>query len=290
MVKAPWFSVWTAWVAFVPLMCGALAPAVVPKLVRKFVTWPRAGFVANPNEVKLSQLLKLMALNGALAGVWCILSLKVLPALGKALALGHSPTIVLMCIIWLAYVPLTWWLNRKVIGKRPPMPWAHDAEVMKRELKQTASGRKQLRWVWFGAVAAFIVVLMFVFGLVFGLVYGSKSLVQHAEIQWPQLGVATFLVATNAVLYLMASGVLLKPYRWKWFVLPVMLLAPILLAPAIPYPPAPPSNPESTAYCYPLMPVILCLGVVWFLSGAITLVLFIRRNPRPADEISAETL
>src|SRR5512143_1605694 len=59
VTKATWFSSWTAWVCFLPLLCGAFAPYGVPKLIKRFITWPRTGYVANPNDLKLKQLVML---------------------------------------------------------------------------------------------------------------------------------------------------------------------------------------------------------------------------------------
>jgi hypothetical protein len=131
--------------------------------------------------------------------------------------------------------------------------------------------------------------------VVIGLMYWSKSVLPYSEIQspraglpdlmrhpvndWSQLGMAGFLVATNAVLYLMASGVALKPHRWKWLLVPVMLFAPILIAPAIPYPAI---RIEMATTFESLPPVMLCVGAVWLLSGGISLILFVRHNPAPS--------
>jgi hypothetical protein len=76
----------------------------------------------------------------------------------------------------------------------------------------------------------------------------------------------------------MGSGVVLKPNRWKWFVLPLMLVAPILVAPAIPHPP---TNTLTEIFAL-LPPVMLCVASVWLFSGTLTLMLFIRRNPVPS--------
>jgi hypothetical protein len=60
---------------------------------------------------------------------------------------------------------------------------------------------------------------------------------RHTGFGRPQLGFASFLVGTNAVLYLQGNAVTIKQHRWKWLMLVLMLIAPIPLAPFIPYPP-----------------------------------------------------
>src|SRR5690349_19093774 len=44
-----WMSRWTSWIGFLPLYSAAFAPFAIPKLVQRLITWPRAGYVANPN-------------------------------------------------------------------------------------------------------------------------------------------------------------------------------------------------------------------------------------------------
>ena len=105
---------------------------------------------------------------------------------------------------------------------------------------------------------------------------------RHTEIHWPQLGVLSFLVATNAILYLMGNGVAIRQHRWKWLVLAIMLIGPIMVAPAIPYPVVKPEL-MPTLELFPPQ-VMLVMGLVWFLSGAATLILFIRHNPLPPVE------
>jgi hypothetical protein len=172
--------------------------------------------------------------------------------------------------------------------------------VVTQGLKQTAAGRKNLLTVRLTLLAIFLGIPLVLTGVVVALMYWGKPLTHQAEIQWPQSGpadvlatpqtsgihwpqsgVAGFLVVANACLYFMGSGLLLKPNRWKRFMLPVMLLVPILVAPAIPYSAA---KPGLATIFEPLPPVILVLGIVWVLSGAIALILFMRRNPLPAAE------
>jgi hypothetical protein len=284
VIKSTWFTPWTTWVAYLPLFCAPFALLGVPKLIKRFITWPRTGYVANPNEIKLSRLLILMvfglALGGAIGQLYTLVFRTVvmrgLPAVQNAL-----PSVTLTCIKLLIYTALAVYLGPKVIQKRrPPLPAAYDAAVINQGLNQTAFGRKIVRGVKLTLLAMCIGLPLFVFAIVFGLLYGTKLLLHHPEFHWSQLGMPVFLVACNALLYLMASGVVLKPNRWKWFLVPLMLLVPILVAPAIPYPAA---NPGSSPMLDQLPPVMLCIGSVWFLSGAIALLLFMHHNRLPAE-------
>jgi len=75
--------------------------------------------------------------------------------------------------------------------------------------------------------------------------------------------------------------VVLKQNRWKWLVLLMMLVVPILVAPAIPYPAV---KAGLTSIFDPMPPVMLCLGSVWFLSGTLTLIIFVSHNPASSVE------
>jgi hypothetical protein len=283
-IKWALYSPWTNWLAYLPLICGFFALYAVPKLIKRFITWPRTGYVANPNEVKLGRLLMLMvfgaALGGAIGQLYTLVFREVvmrgLPAFQNA-----GPSVPLICIKLVIYVTVVVYLGLRVIQKRrPPLPSAYDAAIINQGLNQTASGRKIVRGVKVALLAMFIGLPLFAFAIVFGLLYGTKLLLHHTEFHWSQLGMPVFLVACNALLYLMASGVVLKPNRWKWFMVPLMLLVPILVGPAIAYPA---TSSGSFPMFEPLPPVMLCIGGLWFLSGAIALILFMHHNRLPAE-------
>jgi uncharacterized membrane protein len=191
---------------------------------------------------------------------------------------GGTRGIILHGIELLVCATLVLYLGRKVIRKRQPLPAAYDAAI----LAQSPLGRKSLRQVKFILFLLFVGVPVFLCGLVFGVIYLSKSVMSHTEIHWSHLGVLSFFLATNAILYLMGNGVAIRQHRWKWLVLVLLLVGPIVAMRTIPYPPVKPD----------LMPMldlfppgaILFLGLMWFLSGAATLLLFIRRNPLPDAE------
>lgn len=284
LIQSRWFSVWTSWIGFLPLLAGAFAAYAVPKMIKRFITWPRTGYVTTPNEPKLAHLVLLMIFGGALGfaiNLTFILTSQIHRALNQSGAGGDIHSIVLNGVKLLVCVAVTIYLGPKVISKPKPVSAAYDAKLITEGLKQTASGRRQLRLVKGALLGLFIGLPLLVFGVVFGLMYWSKRATRHAEIHWSQLGMPCFLVATNVALYFMGSGVVLKPNRWKWCVVPAMLLVPVLVAPAIPQPVIPGSM---TTIFNPVLPVMLCLGGVWLLSGAITLALFMRRNPVPSAD------
>ena len=286
MPKAFWSSPWLAYLAYLPLLCMAFAPFAISKLIKRFITWPRIGYFANPNDLKLTQLLMLMAFGLALGFlatrpirlVWDIRELGSTP--GPAVPhLGvETRGIILHGIELLICAALVVYLGRKVIRKRQPPPAAYDAAM----LAQGALGRKRLRQVKLILSLFFVGVPVLLCGVVFGVIYLSRSVMSHTEIHWSHLGVLSFFLATNAILYLMGNGVAIKQHRWKWLVLVLLLVGPIVAAPAIPYPPIKPELMAMLELFPP--PATLFLGLLWFLSGAATLILFIRHNPLPEAE------
>lgn len=294
--KSLWMSAWTAWIGYVPLFCAAFAPFAIPKLVQRLISAPRAGYIANPNDPKLGDLVMIMIFGSAL-GFTISLPMVLVSEVRQVMSHSGPPSdihsIVVHSIKLLVCAALTVYLGPKVIKKPKLSPVAYEASVITHELKQTASGRKHLRLVKFTLMAMFIGLLILLSAIVIGLMFWGGSVLPYSEIHpsqegvpgvirhpgndWSQLGMAGFLVATNALLYLMASGVALKPHRWKWLLVPVMLIAPILIAPSFPRP-----KPQLTQTFDSLPPVMLCLGAVWFLSGAISLMLFMRHNPAPS--------
>jgi hypothetical protein len=283
--KSVWASPWTAWIAYLPLICAGFAPYGIPRMVKKFITWPRTGYVVNPNDVKLIQLVMIMGFGAALGfsvALPFILVAEIREAISQQGAHRDLHSIISHGIKLLVCATLAVYLGRKTIRKRQPLPAAYDAALINQGLRETAAGRKRLRVVKSTLLLMFIGIPILVCGVVFGLMYWSKSVMRHMETQWPQLGILSFLVATNAILYLMGNGVAIKQHRWKWLVLPIMLIGPIVLAPAIPYPAVQPELLPSLELFPPQ--VMLVMGQVWFLSGAATLISFIRHNPLPPVE------
>ncbi len=282
--KTVWASLWTAWIGYLPLICGAFAPYGIPKIIKRFFTWPRTGYVANPNEVKLKQLVMLMIFGGAL-GFSISLPLVLLPEIRAAMshsgAPDNLPGIITHGIKLLICAGITIYLWPKVIAKRSPLPVAYDAALVNQALNQTTAGRKILRLVRWSLLSFFCGIPLLVCGLVFGLMYLSKPTMPRAEVHWPQLGFVSLIVAANALLYLMVNGVALRQHRWKWLVLMLLLVGPIVIAPGIPYPAV---KSELFPIFQQFPPVALSIGLLWFLSGAATLIWFIEHHHLPTTE------
>ena len=277
-------SPWTSWIAFLPLLCGAFAPYAVPRVIKRFITWPRTGYVAIPNDLKLGYLVMLMVFGGALGltlSLPFVLVSQIRDALSQPAAHRHLSGIIWHAAELLVCATLVVYLDRKVIRKRSPLPAAYDAALLNQGLKQTPIDPTRLRLLKGTILTALLGILLLLGAVVVGVLYLSKSVLHHATMHWSEWGLVCFLVACNAALYLMANGVAIKSYRWKWLVLPVLLVAPILLAPAIPYPA---NQPELIPMLEHLPPAMACLGLVWFLSGSVTLLSFIHHNPPPSAD------
>jgi hypothetical protein len=282
--KSVWASWWTVWIGYLPLLCLGFAPYGIPKMIKRFVTWPRTGYVANPGDLKLIQLVMLMGFGGALG--YCLVTPFILVSEIREAMSRPGVHRELYGIIWhgiklAVCATLAVYLGRKTISKRRPLPAAYDAALINRGLKHTAAGRMTLRTVKFTLLLMFLGIPILAGGVVCGLIYLNKSILRHTELDWPQVGMLSLLVAPNAILFLMANAVAIKQHRWKWLLLASMLIGPVVVAPAIPYP-AVKLRLLSGMESFP--PVLLSLGLVWFLSGAATLVSFIRHHPLPPAE------
>ena len=278
-------SQWAAWIGYVPLICAGFAPYAIPRMIKRFITWPRTGYVANPNDLKLRQLVMLMVFGGALGLSLTLPFLLVSEIRGAISHTGaHSDlhSIILHGVGLLVCATLAVYLGRKTIRKRQPLPSAYDAALINQGLGQTSAGGKILRVVKLRLLLMFVGIPVLACGVIVGLMYLGKSVIHHTEIHWPELGILSFLVAINAILYLMGNGVAIKQHRWKWLMLAIMLIGPIVVAPVIPYPAVKPEL-MPTLELFPPQ-VMLVMGLVWFLSGAATLISFIRHNPLPPVE------
>ncbi|HVY72226.1 MAG TPA: hypothetical protein VHH73_19995 [Verrucomicrobiae bacterium] len=281
--KSIWVSWWTVWIGYLPLICGGFAPYAIPRMVKEFITWPRTGYVANPNDMKLIQLVMLMgfgvALGYSLVAPLLLVS-EIREAISRPAAHGAWQGIIWHGIRLFVCAALAVYLGRKTI-KKHPLPPTHGAALLGQGLGQTVAGKQILRTVKFTLLLMLVGIPIMVIGVVFGLMYLSKLAMRRAEVDWPQWGMLGFLVATNAILYLMGNGGTIKQHRWKWLMLAVMLIGPIIIAPVIPHPAA---TTESLPFLEQFPPVMLSIGFMWFLSGAATLTLFIRRNPSAVTE------
>ena len=83
----------------------------------------------------------------------------------------------------------------------------------------------------------------------------------------------TVFIVSNAIMYLMINAVSIREHRWKWLLLVLLVLG-------------------ATGICFLargnytelFRPLGLFLGLIWFISGAITLVSFINHHQPPAPE------
>jgi hypothetical protein len=123
--RSLWMSAWTAWIGYVPLYCAAFAPFAIPKLIQRLITWPRAGYVANPNDLKFGYLVMIMIFGSALG---CTISLPFVLMSEVRQVMSHSGphsdihSIVVHSIKLLVCAALTIYLAPKIIRNRKPIP------------------------------------------------------------------------------------------------------------------------------------------------------------------------
>ena len=172
--ESVWTSWWTAWIGYLPLICAGFAPYAIPRMIKRFITWPRTGYVANPNDLKLIQLVMLMVFGGALGfslSLPFVLVSEIREAISQAGAHSDLHSIILHGIELLVCATLAVYLGRKTIRKRQPLPAAYDAALINQGLGQTSAGRKTLRVVKFTLLLMFVGIPILVCGVVFGLMY-----------------------------------------------------------------------------------------------------------------------
>jgi len=161
------------------------------------------------------------------------------------------------------------------------MPSAYDASVFNKGLAQTADGRKLLRNVKFGMLLLVVGLPVAVGGIVLCVIRMANSTTVHADRDWRELTMLTVLVASNALLYLMINGAAIRRYKWKWLLLPVILIVPFFANAIIPDPPM----KFDLTNVRSLSPVMIAIGILWFLSGTLTLAVFMRQNPLPEEQM-----
>jgi hypothetical protein len=265
-------TAWAGWFGYLPLLCMAFAPYAVPKLVKKWITWPRTGYVAYPWEVKLRQLLLLMLFGLAMGTCLGIFSVMFVDGV-------HGPWIKGKVIWLLIALPVIIYLWPKVIGKRPAIPTAYDPKIFGQTFAHTPEGRKMLRMTKLSLLAVAIGGAIVVGLIVFGLIHLIQSTMHHSEVTWQEWVFRGLLIGANPLLYLMSNAAMIRQQWWKWFLLAAMFLLPLLAAPLIPPPVIAPGLVSAFATA---PPIILCLGAVWFVSGFATLIAFVVHNPIPS--------
>ena len=81
------------------------------------------------------------------------------------------------------------------------------------------------------------------------------------------------LIVSNTIMYLMMNAVSIREHRWKWLLLVLIALGPLGICYLVP------GN-----YTEVFRPLGLFLGLVWLLSGVVTLVSFLRHHLPPAPD------
>jgi hypothetical protein len=142
--------------------------------------------------------------------------------------------------------------------------------------------RREKSW-WVGMIVGMVVGAGVSIGLVFlmrpEITHLAQSQMHHSGASapsTPSLAGKITLVGYGplyALLYLMMNAVSIKERRWKWLLVVLMALGPLGICSFVP------GN-----FIEVSRPVMLFLGLVCFISGAVTLFSFLRHHQPPAPE------
>lgn len=198
------------------------------------------------------------------------------------MALASYATVILPDSMGKSRIGISWLL---MIGGFLAMPfclWASKRYVIQPRVGYVAFSRDKSRWV--GMIVGMVVAAGLSLGLVFLLrsetAHLAQTQIHHSGATSPGTMSPTLKIILagygplNALLYLMMNAVSLREHHWKW-----PLLIPILLVPL------------GICYFVPgnfielTRPVMLWLGLVWSISGVITLLLFLRQHQPPVPEV-----
>ena len=170
------YSVWAKWVAWLLLACAAFAPLLLPRAIKRFITWPRTGYVAYKHDRKFWTAIVASILVAGGLGIFLPLLLK--PDIGRITPAEHgamSRIVVVVRAIFLVSNALLY-------------------------LRMTAGTIRQHRWKWvlwvvmilgsiaicFTAGANFLDLmrpLLLFFGLIWGISGGATlySYLRHTQ-------------------------------------------------------------------------------------------------------------
>ncbi len=203
------------------------------------------------------------------------------------MTLASYSTVVLPDSVWRWRTGISWLLMLCGCLAMPFCLWASKRYVTQPRVGYVAFRREKTFWIMI------VVTLVVSTGVSVGLVFLMRPEIAHlAQSQAHYSGaispgatspgtlsntakiVLVGMGPMNAILYLMMNAVSIKEHRWKW-----LLLIPILLAPL--------------GICYFVpgnfielsRPVMLSLGLVWSISGVITLCSFLHHHQPPVPEI-----
>ncbi len=176
--------------------------------------------------------------------------------------------LVCVCVV----MPLSLWASRKFVT------WPRVGYV---------AFRRDKAW-WVGIVVSMVVAAAVSIGLVYlmrpEIIHQAQAQAHHAATASPvPAGPGTMsrslrfvlvgTALTNALLYLMINAVSIREHRWKWLLLALLATVPPAIGCFVP------GNFNEV-----WRPMTLFLGVIWFGSGAATLIWFLRHHPLPAPD------
>jgi MFS family permease len=288
----PGSSGWTHALAWFLFGCGAFAPLLAPRLIKRSVTWRRTGYVAYLRGRTFWIGISVSFLTaGGLSYYLSRFRLPGMIAMSRVNATGHTntatpapaPAQVAMLAVFglLLCAAIALYLIRR--GKRKFAEPVSPEEMVKRAAAKPRSIRYALSLFLYRAcggniprLTGTVIILMFTLiplalaGAIFTFAYIDDSILHPGAASFSRVGMWTLMVASNTILYLMMVAANLKQQAWKWPVLSLMALGSLAIGLF-----------ASDNYIEASRPLMLFLGLVWTASGAGTLAAYIRHTHTP---------
>lgn len=266
---------WVSPVSWVLMLTMCLAPLLIPKLVKKFITWPRSGYVAfDPKKTRLARTsgLVLGAVIGAgLAMLW-------VAERQHSSIKGIVAALAGVLVLWVVFAcfRVKKECDTAFAGQQPVVPPSIAAKVTEPPVTvPNEKMKRQIRISLFATLLAIFVIAPCVFG---GIIYCwlHFALNHHARLNLTQQISTMMALICNPLLYLMINAVAVKDYKWKWIGFALLALGPLTIVTVLPEVWEELSKPNVA------VPNTLSffISAVWLISGALTLALFMIRHPK----------
>ena len=274
---------WSAPVDTALFIVMVLSPLLLPKLIKRFVTWPRTGYVALDQKSKGARMGRNLGfVLGLLGGVG--LSLLAIAERQKGFLSPKGIVAGLLAALLLVFAFWCRWLKKdlnEIKIQQPILPAVapENAGDRSQSAVVTERLRKRIGLSVFAVVLGIFVVVPCVFGAV---VYWWLHLAvkNPAHLNLSQTIIALMVFVANPLLYLMLNAVLLKEQVWKWFGFAALALGPLTMVTLFP---EIWNKAQNSDIALP-HGVLFLIASVWLTSGGATLLLYLRHNPRRSDE------
>ncbi len=283
-------SIWTKGLGALLFICAALGPMLAPKAIKRFITWPRTGYVAFRRGKVFWIAIITGAFVSAVVSLWIvrrempefrakagILAAPTPQGAGVSVPSPGQEAVLAALISLIVAVFATYWVLRLRKRNRaepdavqpdhggPQGPaWMKPsfAALLSRLFAGTI---KQMTWAF---VLLMLVGVPLVLGAgIFGLACLDEAIVHPGAISLRRAENLTLFAGSNAILYLMGMASHLKEHPWKLPWCALLVLGSMAIGIFLP------DNFSAGA-----QPIMLFLGIAWLASGAATLFSYLRRT------------